>query len=202
AARINKSKHRVLRYVGGKISPEMQVPKLLWMKENMKDTWNRAAKLLDLADFMTYRSTGIDVRSLCTTVCKWTYLGHESRWDEGFFRELGMVSLITKEKIGTNILPMGAYIGNLMPESAAELGLAANTKVGVGIIDAHAGGLGVIGLGFDSVPRRSSLEQIVALIGGTSSCHMAVSREPRFIPGIWGPYHSAMIPGMWLSEGG
>jgi FGGY-family pentulose kinase len=31
---------------------------------------------------------------------------------------------------------------------------------------------------------------------------MAVSPEPRFITGIWGPYHSAMVPGLWLTEGG
>lgn len=31
---------------------------------------------------------------------------------------------------------------------------------------------------------------------------MAVSLTPVFAPGIWGPYFSAMIPGMWLSEGG
>jgi FGGY-family pentulose kinase len=31
---------------------------------------------------------------------------------------------------------------------------------------------------------------------------MAVSREPRFIPGVWGPYFSAMVPGLWLTEGG
>ena len=31
---------------------------------------------------------------------------------------------------------------------------------------------------------------------------MAVSREPKFVPGIWGPYYSAMIPGLWLTEGG
>jgi FGGY-family pentulose kinase len=31
---------------------------------------------------------------------------------------------------------------------------------------------------------------------------MAVSREPRFIDGIWGPYYSAMVPGWWLTEGG
>jgi FGGY-family pentulose kinase len=46
------------------------------------------------------------------------------------------------------------------------------------------------------------LERRVALIGGTSSCHMAVSREPKFIGGIWGPYWSAMVPGLWLTEGG
>jgi FGGY-family pentulose kinase len=31
---------------------------------------------------------------------------------------------------------------------------------------------------------------------------MGVSREAYFPRGIWGPYHSAMIPGMWLTEGG
>ena len=31
---------------------------------------------------------------------------------------------------------------------------------------------------------------------------MAISREPRFIPVIWGPYFSAMVPGWWLTEGG
>ena len=31
---------------------------------------------------------------------------------------------------------------------------------------------------------------------------MAVSPEPRYIDGIWGPYYSAMVPGLWLTEGG
>jgi len=48
----------------------------------------------------------------------------------------------------------------------------------------------------------NALESRLALIGGTSSCHMAVSEKPRFIPGVWGPYFSAMIPGLWLTEGG
>lgn len=31
---------------------------------------------------------------------------------------------------------------------------------------------------------------------------MAVSRDPIFVPGVWGPYFSAMVPNMWLNEGG
>ncbi len=31
---------------------------------------------------------------------------------------------------------------------------------------------------------------------------MAVSDKPRFIKGIWGPYYSAMLENMWLTEGG
>ena len=46
------------------------------------------------------------------------------------------------------------------------------------------------------------MERRVALIAGTSSCYLAVSRRPRFVKGIWGPYYSAMIPALWLAEGG
>ena len=202
AERINATKHRVLKFVGDKISPEMEPPKLLWIKENLPATWKGAAKFLDLADFMTYRSTGIDVRSLCTTVCKWTYDGEKLQWDRSFFKKTGMEELLAKNKIGAQVWPMGNYIGNLTPKSAEELGLTTQTKVAVGIIDAHAGGIGVMGMGFDRTPKAAELEKIVALIGGTSSCHMAVSRNPKFISGIWGPYKSAMIPGLWLTEGG
>lgn len=31
---------------------------------------------------------------------------------------------------------------------------------------------------------------------------MAISKNPIFANGIWGPYYSAMVPGMWLNEGG
>jgi len=31
---------------------------------------------------------------------------------------------------------------------------------------------------------------------------MAINQEPVFVPGVWGPYFSAMVPGLWLSEGG
>ena len=69
AKHINSLAHPVLKYVGGVISPEMQTPKLLWLKQNLPATWKRAARFLDLPDYLTYRATGDDTRSLCTTVC-------------------------------------------------------------------------------------------------------------------------------------
>jgi FGGY-family pentulose kinase len=195
----------VLRYVGSVISPEMETPKLLWLKEHLGASFARAARFFDLPDFLVYRATGADVRSLCTTVCKWTYLGHEQRWHEGYFREIGLGELADEgfARIGTNVRPMGERAGLLTEKAAKELGLVAGIPVGVSIIDAHAGGLGLLGAPLDGLaPTEASLSTRLALIGGTSSCHMAVSKDPTFVPGVWGPYFSAMVPGLWLTEGG
>jgi FGGY-family pentulose kinase len=205
AERINAGRHEVLRYVGGVISPEMETPKLLWLSESLPASFERTARFFDLPDFLVYRATGDDTRSLCTTVCKWTYLGHEQGWDEAYFRAIGLGALADEgfSRIGTRVRPMGERAGGLRAEAARELGLAEGTPVGVSIIDAHAGGLGLLGAPLDGKPpAEDDLVRRLALIGGTSSCHMAVSREPVFVDGVWGPYWSAMVPGFWLTEGG
>lgn len=212
---INAGSHEVLRYVGGKISPEMEPPKLLWLKRHLPETWQRAAKLLDLADFLTYRAAGRDVRSLCTNVCKWAYLGHESRWDRDFYAAIGLEDLPDGRRVIDTIRPMGKDVGPLTPDAARHLGLTTACRVGVGIIDAHAGGLGLLGAAWADAASGAdaggagqedadpaALETVIALIGGTSNCHMAASREPVFVPGVWGPYFGAMVPGLWLTEGG
>lgn len=40
------------------MSPEMEVPKLLWLKRHLPVAYRTAARFLDLADFLTYRATG------------------------------------------------------------------------------------------------------------------------------------------------
>ncbi|MFM7320598.1 MAG: FGGY-family carbohydrate kinase [Armatimonadota bacterium] len=198
ADEINAGSHDVLRYVGGAISPEMQPPKLLWIKRNLPSSWARAAKCFDLADFLAYAASGRDVRSLCTNVCKWTYLGHEDRWDTDFLESIGLGDLFEGGRIAGPVRPLGEAIGPLTADAARHLGLTRNCIVGVGAIDAHAGGIGLLGGSID--PGRP--ETVLALIGGTSNCHMAASREPIFVPGVWGPYYGAMVPGLWLTEGG
>ena len=198
----------VTRYVGGRISLEMQVPKLLWLKRHVPDSWDRAHRLFDLPDWLTWRATGFDSRSLCSTVCKWTYLGHAGLehgggWDTAFFEAIGLGDLARDRfaRIGDDIRPMGAPVGHgLSAQAAAELGLPEGIAVGTSAIDAHAGGIGTIGATIEG--GGSAMAQRLALICGTSSCHMAVSAEPRFVPGVWGPYYSAMVPGLWLNEGG
>lgn len=202
---INAGRYDVLRYVGGRISLEMETPKLAWLREHRPEAWERTAHFFDLPDYLTWRATGSTVRSACSTVCKWTYLGHEGRWDEGYFRGIGLGALADEgfRRIGTEIRPLGTPVGPLADQAAAAFGLPSGIPVGVSAIDAHAGGIGTIGAARDGdVPDDGALLRRLALIGGTSSCHMAVSPDPRFVPGVWGPYFGAMVPGLWLNEGG
>lgn len=57
ATRVNATGHDCLRNVGGKVSPEMEIPKLLWLVENMPHVVAQAEHFLDLADFLAYRAT-------------------------------------------------------------------------------------------------------------------------------------------------
>lgn len=204
AARINATRHPVLDFVGGIISPEMQTPKMLWLKQHMPTTWVNAGYLFDLPDFLTWRATQDATRSLCSTVCKWTYLGHEQRWDKSYFKLIGLEDVLEHDaaKIGSDVKIMGEPLGRgLTRRAAGEMGLIAGTAVSVSIIDAHAGTLGTIGaVGVSG--EVADFDRRVALIGGTSTGHMAMSRSARFINGVWGPYYSAILPGYWLNEGG
>jgi D-ribulokinase len=198
AERINDLGHEVLRYVGGRISPEMETPKILWLKENRPATFASAWQFFDLADFLTWKSTGDLARSTCTVTCKWTYLAHESRWDETYFNKIGLQELVAEgfARIGTTIVEPGSQLGRGLTAAAAEaMGLKPGTAVAAGMIDAHAGGIGTVGIG--GKPTEN-----LAYVFGTSSCTMTSTVDPVFVPGVWGPYYSAMVPGMWLNEGG
>lgn len=198
AERINSLQHPVLNYVGGKISPEMETPKILWLKENRPQTYDDAWQFFDLADFLTWKSTGSLARSTCTVTCKWTYLAHEQRWDADYFRQIGLTELADENfaRIGQDIVEPGTPNGHgLTAQAAEEMGLLIGTPVAAGMIDAHAGGIGTVGVNGDATAN-------MAYVFGTSSCTMTTTQEPVFIPGVWGPYYSAMVPGMWLNEGG
>ncbi|GLS88079.1 D-ribulokinase [Cypionkella aquatica] len=199
AERINATGHDVLKYVGGVISPEMETPKLLWLRENRPQVFDQAEAFFDLADYLTWRASGSLARSTCTVTCKWTYLAHEARWDASYFHQIGLGILADQgfSRIGTDMVEPGTALANgLTAAAAADLGLRPGTPVAAGLIDAHAGGIGTVGAMGDDATQN------MAYVFGTSSCTMTTTAQPQFVPGVWGPYFSAMLPNMWLNEGG
>ncbi|XP_059056974.1 FGGY carbohydrate kinase domain-containing protein [Achroia grisella] len=202
---INKKNHEILKYVGGKVSLEMEIPKLLWLKKHLPTKWAQFGHFFDLPDFLTWKATGSLSRSLCSLVCKWNYdcssVGKHG-WNVSYLSDIGLNDLAENnfEKIGNKVLMPGEKCGGLTVEVAHILGLATGTPVASSIIDAHAGGLGMIGSHGEGIDKNMSSR--LGLICGTSTCHMAVNDKPVIVQGIWGPYFSAMVPNMWLNEAG
>ncbi|XP_031633849.1 FGGY carbohydrate kinase domain-containing protein [Contarinia nasturtii] len=204
ADQINATKHELLKCVGGKVSLEMEIPKVMWLKSNLNEKcWSKLGKLFDLPDFLTWKCTGDDTRSLCSIVCKWNYDGFNQTWSRDFFKTLGIEELCANDFaiLGRNVTTPGATIGNGLNEAAArDLGLNVGTPVAGSMIDAHAGALCLLGCHADGIDEAISSK--MALICGTSSCHMSVQKELIWPSGIWGPYIDAIFPGFYLHEGG
>ena len=200
ASECTATGHKVLDYIGGVMSPEMETPKLMWLKRHFPDRWARAGYFFDLADYLTWRASGSLERSQCTLAAKWTYLGHgKETWRADYLDQIGIGDMLARGRLPDSASPIGKCLGSLTQAAARDLGLTTATQVGAGLIDAHAGALGVLG-GFAG--DGSEIERHLALIAGTSSCIMALSADAKPVPGIWGPYFGAVLPDLWLNEGG
>lgn len=200
AAECTASGHKVIDHVGGVMSPEMAIPKLMWLKRRLPEAWARAGMIFDLTDFLTWKATGSLARSQCTLTAKWTYFAHERvGWQRDFLAAMGIGDLFDRAALPEVARPIGADLGPLTAEAAAELGLTPRTRVAAGLVDAHAGALGVLG---HVAGDRAEAERHAALIAGTSSCVMVFSRAPRVTPSTWGPHLGVALPGLWMNEGG
>ncbi|KAN0124378.1 Pentulose kinase [Russula decolorans] len=207
---INATGSSVLDYVGGAISLEMEIPKILWLKRHMAPDRFERCQFFDLPDFLTYRATGVRTRSLCSLTCKCTYVPGNG-WDRAFMSQIGLDAFVQNEfaALGTDVLTAGKPVGDgLTARAAAELGLEPRTPVGSGVIDAYAGWLGTIAARHEeeggvspSVSLNESGQRLAA-VAGTSTCHLVQSKEGVFVGGVWGPYKDAVFPGWWMNEGG
>ncbi|WP_373356692.1 FGGY family pentulose kinase [Pseudoroseicyclus sp. CXY001] len=195
AAEASATGHALIRHHGGALSPEMQTPKLMWLKRHRPELWEHLAFARDLTDHLVARATGHRIASACTLSAKWPYLPEAGGWQHDLLAELGLEDLITRAALPQEATPVGAQAGTLTGAAAASLRLAVGTPVAVGLVDAYAGALGCLAAAGED-------GRGLTLIAGTSISLMAVTDAPVFAPGIWGPFRDAVLPGLWCSEGG
>ena len=84
--------------------------------------------------------------------------------------------------------------------------------IGSPVIDAYAGWIGTVGAKVDMDASelgtaaanndQSQAFSRLAAVAGTSTCHLAMSPDAVFVPGVWGPYRDTIQPGYWMAEGG
>jgi ribulose kinase len=191
ARRIQETGDPALKYNGfGPVSAEFGLPKALWLKENEPDTWSRAARVGDCADWAIQRLTGEATTSVNTVSGKYYYDRDEGGFPVSLYEAVGVEDLL--DKTPQRVLDLGAQVGELTGDAADELGLEAGTPVAEGGIDAHVGalGLGVVSPG------------MLALITGSSHVIIGQAAEAIHDPGFWGAYTDAIIPGQYTVEAG
>ncbi len=190
------AEHPVLAWSGGSDAAEWLLPKAMWVREHEPAVFDRADRVVEAVDYLTFRLTGRWVGSQMNAVCKYNFDALAGRFPVELYAALGISDLAAK--LPDAILPVGSVAGGVSVAAAAALGIAPGAPVAVGGIDAHVSLLACGG----------SSSGLVSLVSGTSSALVAEIDEPSdpatavTATEVWGPYPHALRTSRWLVEGG
>jgi len=117
------------------LSGKDPLTKILWFREAMPEVWRKAARFLDVKDWLVHRLTGRFTTTPDVAQLTWLMDNRVGRrqWSESWLRRLG----IAREQL-PEIIESGAVAGTLTPEAAAFLGLATGLPVAGGCGDVNA----------------------------------------------------------------
>ena len=178
---------------GGKVSPELLLPKVLEMLEEDPELYEAADAILEAGDWLTRVLTGSHARSCSMAGYKAWWNDREGYPDAEFFTDLDpRLASFTGKKLAGRVTGVGETAGTLSAEGAARLGLCAGTVVAPTIIDSHAG---VPGSGVGT-------KEQAMLVLGTSSVMVGLSETPCSGSGIMGGVKDAIVPGYYALESG
>ena len=178
---------------GGGYSSEWFFSKVLETLEKAPEVYAAADRFIEAGDWLVWRLTGEETRSECAAGYKGMWIKGKGWPSPDFFKALhpGLENVIA-EKAGGPLVPLGGRAGLLTAEMAEATGLVAGTPVAASIIDAHAAG-----------PACSmSQSGRLAIIMGTSLCHMLLGDEKKIVEGCGGLVEDGIIPGFWGYEAG
>ena len=79
----------------------MEIPKILWLKNNMPPERFSNCQFFDLPDYLTYRATASRARSACSLTCKCSFVPDKG-WQKLFFNQIGLEEVVNRgyEQIG------------------------------------------------------------------------------------------------------
>jgi FGGY-family pentulose kinase len=190
AKKIFDTNDPVLERSQAGVSAEWMVPKILWLKENRPEIYEKTHMFMEQADWINYRLTGEITLSINHITHRWFYNDRKGGWPYGFYKNIGLEHVT--EKFPKRILKLGEVIGTVSKDTALQLGLNPGTLVAEGGCDAYIGMLGL------NVTRPGR----AALIAGSSHVLLPITDKDMYIKGIFGPHPDCVVPGLNVLEGG
>jgi sugar (pentulose or hexulose) kinase len=168
---------------GKRLSVNLTIAKIAWMKENQPQLFARTARYLDVHAFLVHRLTGLYRTGWGCADPTGMFDMRRNRWGETL---LGQVGVRLDQLPET--FPPGTVIGTVTPSAAEACGLPIGLPVVAGIGDGQASGLGVN----ITRPGEAYLSLGTSVISGTYSDPYVV--DPAFRTMTGG------IPGTYLLE--
>jgi xylulokinase len=168
----------ILARCGSPLSSQAVGPKLLWLRRNEPEVWQKTEKLFMASSFIVHRLTGeyvLDHHS--ASQCDPLYDVHENRWIEEWAEE-------TAPGLPRPRLLWPAEVaGEVTLEAAEKTSIPAGTPVVAGTIDAWSEGVSV------GVQNPGDL----MLMYGTTMFMIEILEESLAHPGLWGT--TGILPG-------
>ncbi|MEJ7748634.1 MAG: ribulokinase [Candidatus Limnocylindrales bacterium] len=178
---------------GDRISSEWFFAKALQVLEEAPHVYERADRLIEAADWVVWRLTGIERRSVCTA-------GYKAMWSKAdgfpsndYFAALAPAFAdVVDRKMSRELYDLGDRAGGLSDEAAGWTGLRPGTAVAIANVDAHV-----------AVPAATVIEpHRMVMIMGTSTCHMVMAPDEQRVPGMCGLVEDGILPGRFGYEAG
>lgn len=185
AARLHSALGSLEKKLGYRIGASYSLPRVLWLKEERPEIYEKASVIAHQADYIAGLLCGEFAVSDYSNALKTGYDLIDGKWPEEFATEFGLD--LKKQPV---IVRPGSPIGNVTPEAAKEYGLSVKTVVTGGSTDGYASALAA---GAVSDGRWAS-------IIGTTFVLKGVTQKLVIDPN--GSSYSHMLPnGQWLLGG-
>jgi xylulokinase len=130
-------KRKVMELTGVPIHPMYTIGKIMWIKENMPDIFNKVWKFMLFGDFISFCLTGLAVIDYSLASRTMAFNVIHKKWEEKILRFARI-----KQDMFSKPCPSGTIIGNVKRDIAEELGIPQNALVVVGGHDQACAALG------------------------------------------------------------
>ena len=191
ASEIASTESTALKVVGfGNVSPEWFPCKVLWLKRNEPEIYQKAKTIIDQPDWLSYILTGELLLNLNNITVRWFYGSETDGFPEDFYQKIGINDFLAK--LPSRIVRPGECAGYLQKSIAEKTGLKSGIPVAGGGADAYIGVIGVNAL----KPGQ------IALITGSSHLQIGLMENEFHTPGINGTFCDAILQGYQVAEAG
>jgi autoinducer 2 (AI-2) kinase len=158
------------------------LPRLLWLKNNHPDIYDKVASISMIGDWVLAKLGGVIAVDPSNAGTTGIFSLKNRNWDTTMAKEIGL-----KEDIFPPCYECGEVISNVSATAAEETGLSTTTKVVMGGGDVQLGsaGLGVVKEAEAAILGGSFWQQIVNIKSNvTPPENMSIRVNPHVVPGL------------------